>query len=171
MAHRAQKKSDAGLGTATGAYDLSNVTFCWNPEDIEYNFETAYAFGGDLARCFIEDGFNQWGWTNGLIGYGAYTWDLFAGAGQCDLSKGTLVGTVTVNYSADSFTVEYNVVAPYVLMNKDGEVETHVYAGSGMYPLNNDTPTVAPGQYYIEDPLTGEIYVIAHAVVGIPVGP
>ena len=28
--------------------------------------------------------------------------------------------------------------------------------------------TVAPGQYYIADSLEGEIYVIAHAVVGIP---
>jgi len=34
-----------------------------------------------------------------------------------------------------------------------------------MFPLDNGEPTVAPGQYYIEENLSGDIYVIAHAVV------
>lgn len=32
----------------------------------------------------------------------------------------------------------------------------------------NIVDTVAPGQYYNDVPFNGDIYVIAHAVVGIP---
>ena len=42
---------------------------------------------------------------------------------------------------------------------------THTYAGSNMFPMDNGVPTVAPGQYYIEENLSGDIYVIAHTVV------
>ena len=121
-------------------------------------YDTAYA-KGDAAICFIPT-FANWGWTNPITP-GSYTWDLWAGAAQCDTSKGTLVGTVTVVYNGDGFvTVTYNVAAPYVLM------ETHVYAGTTMFPLDNTT--VAPGQYTNDGPFEGQIYVIAHAVVGMP---
>jgi hypothetical protein len=127
-----------------------------------YLYETAFA-KGDAAQCFIDHGFSRWGWTN-PIGPGTYTWDLWAGAGQCDTSKGTLVGSVTVVYEGGDVTVTYNVGAPYLLD------ETHVYAGYGMFPeTKKGKLTVAPGQYYNDGPFDGsEVYVIAHAVVGIP---
>jgi hypothetical protein len=128
-----------------------------------YIYETAYA-KGDPATCFIGNGFNNWGWTN-PIGPSEYTWDLWAAAGQCDTSKGALVGSVTVVYDDDGdVTVTYNVGAPYSLK------ETHVYAGTTMFPVGkNGKPTVAPGQYYNDGPFDGgQVYVIAHAVVGIP---
>jgi hypothetical protein len=126
---------------------------------IEYGSETAYAKAPN-GQCFIPD-FKNWGWTNPIVP-GTYTWDLWAGAGQCDTGKGTLVGTVTVVYDGSGVNVTYNVVAPYTLD------ETHVYAGGGQYPLNRGTPTVAPGAYYVEGPFGGSIWVIAHAVVGLP---
>ncbi len=129
-------------------------------------YDSAWAKGDpNVPFC---DYFANWGWTN-IIEPGTYEWPLWAGAGQCDTSKGTLVGTVTVVYDADTFvvTVTFNVDAPYILD------ETHVYAGTTMFPQMQQgrrgmVDTVAPGQYYIEDDLSGEIYVIAHAVVGIP---
>jgi len=127
-----------------------------------YIYETAFAKGCG-AKCFINNGFDNWGWTN-PIGPGTYTWPLWAGAGQCDTSKGTLVGTVTVKYVGGYVTVTYNVSAPYLLD------ETHVYAGYGMFPKTKKGKlTVAPGQYYNDGPFDGrDVYVIAHAVVGIP---
>jgi hypothetical protein len=131
-----------------------------------YIYETAYAMGDD-AVCFITEGFSQWGWTN-PIEPGTYTWDLWAGAGQCDTSKAINVGTVTVVYGADgSLEVSIDIDDDYLLE------ETHVYAGTPMFPQvqqgKKTVSTVAPGQYYIETGLDGDsIYVIVHAVVGIP---
>jgi len=169
-----QAASDTGLFAPINPnnnqhYGISHVTFCWNPEEeTEYVFETAYAFGGDQDDCFLNNGFARWGWSNGPIGPGNYTWALYAGAAQCNLDKGLLVGSVTVVYDGPSgnVTVTFHVDAPFILD------ETHVYAGYGMFPLLRGKPTVAPGQYKIQGPFNGNpIYVIAHAVVGIPVAP
>lgn len=169
-----QAASDTGLFAPINPnnnqnYGISHVTFCWNPEvEIEYVYETAFAFGGDQDDCFLNNGFSRWGWSNGPIGPGSYTWPLYAGAAQCDLSKGILVGSVTVVYDGPSgnVTATFNVDGPFILD------ETHVYAGYGMFPLLRGKPTVAPGQYRIQGPFDGSpIFVIAHAVVGIPVAP
>lgn len=127
-----------------------------------YMYETAYA-KGDGATCFIPT-FKNWGWTN-LISPGTYEMDLWAGAAQCDTSKGTLVGSVTVTYGSDGYvTADYNVGTPYILE------ETHVYAGYEMFPMDKKgNPTVAPGAYSNASPFDDrDVYVIAHAVVGIP---
>lgn len=144
--------------------------------------ETAFAYNADLATCFLlidddEDGngdFNRWGWTNGAMGPGLYEFDIYAGAGQCDLSKGTLVGTLSVDYDGSTATVTYEVASPY------GLAETHLYIGSDILASDGGGDfTVAPGQYpTIHDELTsvssdsytigglsGDIYVVAHATV------
>ena len=144
--------------------------------EVESHSETAFAFGGDLATCFLDidedaDGngdFNRWGWSNGPISEGSYSWDIYAGAGQCDLSKGTVVGTLDVNYAGSTLTVTYNIDAPYAME------ESHVYVGSEILTRDvNGEFTVAPGQYpqISEDANTytfevsGDVYVVAHAVV------
>jgi hypothetical protein len=125
-------------------------------------YETAFA-KGDPSRCFLEDGFSRWGWTN-KINYGTHVMPVYAGAGRC--MGGTNVGTVTVSYIGSTVLFNFNLDAMYDLD------ETHVYAGKAMYPKSESRKknvfTVAPGQYYIEPNLSGEIYVIAHAVVGLP---
>jgi len=158
----------------TGSYTFNNTATIVETEQSasavlkvnvqDYDDETAYA-KGDNAICFIPT-FSNWGWTN-PIKPGEYTWDLWAGAAQCDTSKGMLVGSVDVDYDDDgTLTVEFEVDDDYIL------IETHVYAGEDKFPQQQrgrrTVDTVAPGQYYIEDDLSGEIYVIAHAVVGIP---
>ena len=142
----------------------------------ENECETLFAWGPDVtSTCFLDDGFHRWGWTIGPLASGEYTFDLYAGAGQCDLEKGTLVGTLNVNYNEDEGTadVEFTMLEGYVLN------ETHLYIGNDPYPTSsNGQITVAPGQfpyqheldntahdsYTIED-LSGEIYIIAHGVV------
>jgi hypothetical protein len=127
---------------------------------LQQHCETAYAYSGDDALCFIDYGFSNWGWIIPLAEEGIYVFDIYAGAGQCDLTKGTLVGTAIITRSATTVTVVYDLEEGYTLY------ESHVYAG--VDPLPHDkkgNPTVAPGQYRIEENLVGEIYVIAHAVV------
>ena len=132
------------------------------------NNETAFAFGGDYATCFLNMGFSRWGWSNGAIAEGTYEWPIYAGAGQCDLTKGTHVGTLHVNYSAGTATVSYEIFSGYSLE------ETHLYVGTASLPTKNGNSTVAPGQYpnigtassYTVTGLSGNVYVVAHAVVG-----
>ncbi|UCD98812.1 MAG: hypothetical protein JSV42_18015, partial [Chloroflexota bacterium] len=129
---------------------------------IEY--ETAYAYG-DGATCFRDLGDSRWGWVNGPIEPGEYTWPVYAGAGGCDPSAGTYVGDVTVFYYEDvepgvfDISVTWDLFYPNVL---DAE---HIYAGYDQIPPNG----FAPGQLEIYSPFDGSpIYVIVHGVVGIP---
>jgi len=154
--------------------------------------ETAFAYGADYAHCFIDDldfapwnipdgYFERWGWTNGPLGTGTYYFDIYAGAAQCDLSKGTLVGTLTVAYSGGTATVTYTMNTGYTMD------ETHLYVGNDILAKKCTPPsstncewTVAPGQFpykhdglpdntttdtYTVTGLSGDIFVVAHAVV------
>ena len=137
--------------------------------------ETAFARYEPANTSFLDLGFQRWGWTNGPVGPGYYTMDLYAGAGQSDISKGTLVGTLTVGYDGVLANVTYNTTGGW-WMN-----ETQLYVGNNRLPLfkqgKNLVETVAPGQYPFlhgtvdgatEDGYTvsagGDVYVVAHAV-------
>jgi hypothetical protein len=138
--------------------------------------DTAFGKSATASTCFLTAGFERWGWTNGPLGAGTYTFDIWAGAGQCDTNKGTLVGSVTVVYNGTTATVTYTMLSGFTME------ETHLYVGNLPYPQMKQgkiyVNTVAPGQYpYIHQQLegastdtytvniTGSIYVIAHAVV------
>ncbi|WP_167614507.1 T9SS type A sorting domain-containing protein, partial [Maribellus sediminis] len=141
------------------------------------------------SRCFLDEPdtaiFNRWGWTNRIkVGQDSvYVMDVYAGAGQCDLSKGTWVGTVTLSFDGSTMHVFYDLEDGYVIS------EAHIYAGYEMYPVRTNGKhkgeyTVAPGQYSVvwENAipsaglvvdLTGVsdgdyIFVIVHSVVCIP---
>jgi len=136
----------------------------------EETCQTAFAAGG---TCFLDLGFSRWGWTNGPWEAGTYNLDIYAGAAQCDESKGTLVGTLTVNYDGGAANVTFSMTTGFTMD------ETQLYVGNDILPMNNGAYTVAPGQYpYIHEGLggvssdsyqvtglSGEIYVVAHAVV------
>jgi hypothetical protein len=166
----------------SGAID--NIMFSCEEKEIEIGAcETMFAKGSDdIATCFIDDeyGFNRWGWTNGPLSSGEYTFDVYAGAGQCDTDKGALAGTVSLKYDSETGDayVTYSTNDDFVL------TETHLYIGNTPYPMkkkgnNGYVPTVAPGQYpyqhgdldnenednYMISGLSGDIYIIAHGVV------
>ena len=152
---------------------------CGETPIVGVSTETAFAYDCVDALCFIDipdEGINRWGWTNGAYGPGTYYLDIYAGAGQCDITKGTLVGLLTVDYDGTTATVTYNTCGDYTM------TETHLYVGIDILAWDNDPDdpgfTVAPGQYpYIHEDLgnaqedvftvavTGDIYVVAHAVV------
>jgi hypothetical protein len=158
------------------------ITINYQCTCVPKNCDTAYAYYkcgccGSLATCFSNWGFSQWGWTNGPLGPGSYTFDIYAGAGGCNPLKGKKVGWLTVDYTnsrrnGSTVTVTYYMYSGYKMD------ETHLYVGNEPLPRKNGSYTVAPGQYpYSHDlnnastdqyqltGLSGNIYVIAHAVV------
>lgn len=141
----------------------------------EYACETSFAKIAGSSTCFSEYGFQRWGWTNGPLAPGNYVMDIYAGAGQCDISKGALSGRLYVSYNGTTATVSYEMQPGFFLQ------ETHLYVGNAPLPLFKQgktmVQTVAPGQYpYIHDELdhatsdvftvsaSGTIYVVAHSV-------
>jgi len=172
--------TDLGLPNVNH-HDHAAVAVC-APCESQETCETAYARSRDESQrhCFLdiaELGSNNWGWSNGPLGTGEYTFDLYAGAGQCDISNGILVGTLSVNYDGAAATVTYNITEPGCGMD-----ETHLYVGSEILPRNGESFTTAPGLYpgdglphddlggattdtYTITGLSDDIYVVAHAVV------
>ena len=140
--------------------DKCQLVVVW-PTGMDFILQFSYGFNG------------RWGWSNGPLAEGTYTFDLWAGAGQNDLSKGTLVGEVTLVYAGGDVSVTYNTNTPYLLE------EVHVFVGNDYLPENNNEYTIAPGQYpYINGDLSGvsshtteisnvsgDIYLTAHATV------
>jgi len=138
--------------------------------------ETGYAYGESYATCFLNIpgvNSNNWGWSNGQIGAGNYTWPIYAGAGQCNIDNGILVGYLQVNYAPPSATVTYSMLDGYI-MNV-----THLYVGTQILPKKKNKYTTAPGQFpykhcnlngtssdtFTINGLSGLIYVVAHTEV------
>ncbi len=82
--------------------------------------ETAYAFG-NLEFCGDGLGLTRWGWVNEIAVVpgesGSITQPIYAGAGQCDTSKGTYIGTLTIEWVAGAnevtVTASHQIDGPY----------------------------------------------------------
>lgn len=138
--------------------------------------ETAFAYSPQYSQTFYSllNSNTRWGWSNGPLSAGTYTFDLYAAAGNNLISNGTLVGNVILVYNGSSATVTYNVNSPYKLE------EVHAYVGADFLPkLRNGNYASAPGQYpntngnlggltqYVFNisGLSGQVYFVAHATV------
>ena len=130
--------------------------------------ETAYAKGPN-AICFLDipnkQG-NNWGWTNEITESGSWNFPIYAGAGQCDESKGTLVGTLDVSYDGTDVTVFYNIDSEYSLD------EIHLWVGTDLLPTNKkDKYISSPGQFPyngqndVTVTIAAPFYIAAHSVV------
>ncbi|OFX58675.1 MAG: hypothetical protein A2046_10135 [Bacteroidetes bacterium GWA2_30_7] len=136
-------------------------------EDIiaEKTCETAFAFGQNTFIDFdLTD--SRWGWVYTISDTGFYETPLYAGAGRNDISKGTLVGTLEMNFDGTTLTVSYNMLSGFEMD------ETQLFASSSL------PTTIAPGQFgnmhdlfeassdeYILQVSGDNIYIIAHAEV------
>lgn len=164
--------------SASATLKVNWDTYCWDDD-------TAWAYGAPYAKANWDfTGSANWGWTNGPIGEGSYQWPIYAGAGGNDISKGTIVGTLYVDYVGGVVTVKYQLFAGNAL----GEV--HLWVGKeplpstkrGKQTIYTDSPGLFPyksGSFGFDkyDPSTwvsewtwsgtakGNIYVSAHAVV------
>ncbi len=143
--------------------------------------ETAFARSADenVRTCFLDipnvSG-NRWGWTNEFPSInGTYRMEVYAAAGQCDISKGALVGNVEVTYTDGSVDVTVTTLSGYKM------TEAQLHVGSQILPTQGNGFTSAPGQYAnkyepgsdftnytFEDIGTGDMdtfYVVLHANV------
>ncbi len=86
---------DKPVGTAT------QTAFAYSPPTVCPCFIGLDAFGNGT-----DDGFNRCGWPIGALAPGATDhFELYAGAARCDVSKGTRVDTMTVEYYNRTTTV------------------------------------------------------------------
>src|SRR5690606_15567774 len=84
----------------------------------------------------------RWGWSNGpLTANLDYTFQLIAGAGQCRLNNGIVVGEVFVSYS-DTGDMHINYILNEQTSQTYYQLESvHVYLGCDQFPEQ-----LAPGQ-------------------------
>ena len=138
--------------------------------------ETAYARGTGGATCFIDLGIsNNWGWGITFLKSDLpVTFDVYAGAGGCNISGLSPIGTVTVFIDGGVIKVRFQITT--------GTLESvHVFISSTQ-PFPSP---VSPGQFpFKADPTTNDFTIttigsggapttlyrfIAHAVVsGLP---
>jgi hypothetical protein len=174
-------------------YNMIYITCDVNNPPNPATTETAFAFDGDQTGCFQNfseflENSNRWGWTNGPFPNGNYKLPIYAGAGLCDLTKGIMVGHLIVTYNGSTANFSYQLSGnnpftglPYSLR------EIHLYAGNNLFPVIQNGQqvgqyTIAPGKFphkagnltgpsysLTVNNLSGDIYIIAHAVVhGFP---
>jgi len=108
--------------------------------------ETAYAYFGQNSIEFNPNG-GAWGW---YAEYQEGTFDVYAGAGLNDLSKGTFVGTITVENGTAVFTAVDETVRV---------LEEHFYIGELI-------PERIPGQWQTID-MSNPVYMTFHLSVEI----
>jgi hypothetical protein len=138
--------------------------------------ESSFAYGNAYATCFQSIPWlcgNDWGWTNGRIDHGVYTWPIYAKAEDCVTDDGILVGNVTINYTCFKAVITYHILEGYKLS------KTHLFVGILPLPIYRWQFTTNPEHYpfkhcnlngattdtYSVCGLIGKIYVIAEAVV------
>lgn len=120
----------------------------------EINNETAYA-KADNGECFLEHGFSRWGWTNPIVNESGahYELPIYAGAGQCDITKGWHVGTLIIDITSnDEAVIEYTVFEGFQLD------EAQLYVGLDEFPQKNGNNTVASGQFPYKDDELGGVF-------------
>src|SRR6056297_1380114 len=159
----ASEYQDGGFVTGETAWAFSR-----NPTDGSVNSSISKEFCGNNNL-----GINKWGWTNGPFVTGdSGSFDIIAGAGQCDLSNGELVGTFAYEYKQNGefeYTLDLTVDNDYI--------DLHLYVGSTELPLENGSFTAAPGQFpynvsissgigqtsnTLSQTFSGDIYIAVH---------
>jgi hypothetical protein len=171
-----------GMIAGFSSPDVIHTVCCFaeQPPVVLAGCETAFAKGGHVfttdARANPEGlptlglARNRWGWAINLTATGTSSYPIYAGAGLNNISAGTRVGTLTVDYTGSQVTATY-AMAPGATMT-----EAHLYAGD-MKPR-----TIAPGQFgntasfstpatthsvtvNVADSNGDGVWLIAHAVV------
>jgi len=131
--------------------------------------ETAYMEGDTELKTLANS--NRWGWAEHYqtsVDGASKTFDIWAGAGQNDTSKGEHIATAEISVDDDDITLEITL-EPGVSLN-----ELHINLSEAV-PSGNDV--FAPGQYNLNDEVSAgtltytwerdysdDFYIIVHAV-------
>ena len=139
------------------------------------NYDTAFARCDESANCFTNDGFSEWGWTNGPYP-DRFDFHLYTNVDGCDANEEEdFVGVVSVRFNEDKSAIVRIVSKTDYIIH-----DTQLYIGSEKYPLDeNGNATINPAKYpyqhtelggvtsdvYYFDSLPEDYYLIAHANV------
>ena len=153
----------------TLTFDLNWVcpeTPCVDCGDDDGFNETAYLFG-NWSFCDVQP---RWGWANFILPGQTITETIYAGAGQCNISNGTAVGTATLAYGLNgTLTISIDYFSGYTMnnihINIDSNDPTTISPNMNSNGNFNNNPT---GVSYPTDTFTGTytvsgpVYVIVH---------
>jgi hypothetical protein len=162
---------EEGDGGADGTYEGGDER-TEGSETPSISSETAYATG-EAGQCFssLDAAFiDRWGWTNGPLPADPerdLEWEVYAGAGQCNIDKGTKIGDLTVRYTGSEAQLTFNALPEFEIS------EEHIYVGYEPLPRDkHGNYTVAPGKYSIvHDSLADTRHTVntVHGLDGSPI--
>jgi len=174
------KGTKLGRRRRAGRFFTMEMT-CTESEPPIAECEAAYA-AGPGATCFLgadfdndgeDDGFADWGWSNGPVSPGTSTqWPVYAAVGGCDPSQGEQVGTLGVDYDGTTAVLSFDRTGDVTLD------EEQIYVGSDALARDADgAMTVSPSDFPIAvdldaatqsshtvTGLSGDIHVVYHAL-------
>ncbi len=179
-----------GWATQTGLDVFISCPVIEEPEEPPVqSTETAFAvFTGSTnesvivdtnrSACFSNFGFDRWGWSNAIASGTSSYLAIYAGAAQCNLSKGKLVGYLQVTPSATAGVLEVT----YTAFKQYKFNEFHLYIGTDVLARKGSGYTVSPGQFptvlsvnpaatsqtFLVTVPAGALYLVAHAVTVMP---
>ncbi len=124
-----------------------------NNDDYNSGCMEAYAYNSvnaNVASCFIDAGFNSWGWTNEIVYSEDYyrlppvvqSFPIYANADECNLQNGSIIGHIEITITAgDSQAI---ATIAYVINNDLIISDLNLYVGKVPYPLDtNDMQTIS----------------------------
>ena len=127
-----EKEKEVSGSTPTSTSTSTSTSGC----------ETAWIKGTDNSCLNTLAGANRWGWTNKVDQGATERMEIWAAAGQCDTSKGTLVGYADVSYVNDRVKVTVSgLTAPWAM------TVSQLWAGEDYLPLRNNRYVAAPGSF------------------------
>jgi len=118
--------------------------------------QSAYAYlNAESSVCFSNMGYpGSWGWSNGLLPPSDedYSLGMYAFAEGCQISKGLMVGSLSVsNRGGGEVAVRYETAPSYWLK------EVNTYIGTRWLPSVDGKQTVDPDLYPLQQRLGSEV--------------
>ncbi|TRO65140.1 hypothetical protein [Christiangramia sabulilitoris] len=129
---------------------------------------TAFMYSDNLRINEVTNS-NRWGWIEFFDEDGSITRDIYVGAGQNDLSKGTNIGSVTISRDGSNLKFDFDLEGDYSFSSlhihvADTEEEAYGVAKSpGRYNRNSILVGLEDQSLDILDDLADDFWVIVHA--------
>lgn len=136
----------------TGAYRTSvglDLRDCEKPEGIVAFARKTWE---PMVKCFMDYGFDSFGWTNGAMSPDETfesNYELFANVEGCGISNATKVGAMKLHYFNGTATATINLLPGYTMS------KTALYLGNDMFPKVGGVNTIDPVNYPYKHDLIG----------------
>ena len=112
----------------------------------------------DLNNCFLDLGFNKWGWTIGELDLdylsdanGSVEWDLYLQAHGCDTNNGDIVGTALLEYDLDYNDTQFFATLTVTSDNGYHFTQIDLWVGNEKLPRNSKGEFTINTKKYVEN--------------------